>query len=718
MDDALLDAVLERVGQRPLKAEAEALLLAACTGEDELRTPTSVRLVLAVQGAGRATVELEWTESQDLGDAATAVQVEGEKRRGLDRLGWGEAIRAFRPFLSHSELEALLGRPSELYDLLADVLGLDDLTATSERLKLAVRSAEAPLSEVKKAVVPLLDRLRQVDDERATTCAVALNKRAWDLDTAERVASGAQLVTSGGARDELRRLAELRSPSLDEVTVTTTALREAASRLEAVLGTYAGRALKLADLLDAALVHHREHSDENCPVCGRRGALNSAWREETETTVARLRAEAAIADDAHLAAQRALISSNNLLLPEPQALQSEAVDGTLEARALWQTWLSAPGADGAAGLRARADHFEKHASALVNAVDEARQSAISKLGEQEDRWSPVAVEIATWCTTACGALAAAQHATALKDAEKWLKDAIDDLRNRRLEPLAAQCAAIWEQLRQESNVALGAIRLTGSATRRQVDFQVRVDGTEGAALSVMSQGEVNALALSVFLPRVTLPASPFGFLVIDDPVQAMDPAKVEGLARVLAGTAKERQVIVFTHDDRLPEAVRRLGLAATILEVTRRPGSVVDVRLALDPPARAIEDARAISADSGVPADVARRVVGGLCRMALEAAFAEVFRRSRLRAGDSHQAVEDRLLATSTSLTARAALALFGDAERGGEVLTKLNGWGGRWAGDTYQACNKGAHGRYEHDVAALIGDTERLVGKIRANIA
>jgi hypothetical protein len=187
---------------------------------------------------------------------------------------------------------------------------------------------------------------------------------------------------------------------------------------------------------------------------------------------------------------------------------------------------------------------------------------------------------------------------------------------------------------------------------------------------------------------------------------------------VLAGTAKERQVIVFTHDDRLPEAVRRLGLAATILEVTRRPGSVVDVRLALDPPARAIEDARAISADSGVPADVARRVVGGLCRMALEAAFAEVFRRSRLRAGDSHQAVEDRLLATSTSLTARAALALFGDAERGGEVLTKLNGWGGRWAGDTYQACNKGAHGRYEHDVAALIGDTERLVGKIRANIA
>ena len=47
-------------------------------------------------------------------------------------------------------------------------------------------------------------------------------------------------------------------------------------------------------------------------------------------------------------------------------------------------------------------------------------------------------------------------------------------------------------------------------------------------------------------PRATLPASPFRFLVIDDPVQAMDPAKVDGLARVLHRTVAVRQVIVFT----------------------------------------------------------------------------------------------------------------------------------------------------------------------------
>ena len=58
------------------------------------------------------------------------------------------------------------------------------------------------------------------------------------------------------------------------------------------------------------------------------------------------------------------------------------------------------------------------------------------------------------------------------------------------------------------------------------------------------------LAGSGAVPRGgALRASPFRFLFIDDPVQAMDPAKVDGLARVLESTAAG-QTIVFTHDYR------------------------------------------------------------------------------------------------------------------------------------------------------------------------
>jgi hypothetical protein len=144
----------------------------------------------------------------------------------------------------------------------------------------------------------------------------------------------------------------------------------------------------------------------------------------------------------------------------------------------------------------------------------------------------------------------------------------------------------------------------------------------------------------VFLPRAALADSPFRFMVIDDPVQSMDPAKVDGLARVLAEVGTRRQVVVFTHDERLPEAVRRLALEATVVEVTRRPGSVVEVRPAQDPVERYLDDARALIRSDEVAPDVAARVVPGFCRHAIEAACTVAVRRRRLERGDRHAHVD------------------------------------------------------------------------------
>jgi hypothetical protein len=233
----------------------------------------------------------------------------------------------------------------------------------------------------------------------------------------------------------------------------------------------------------------------------------------------------------------------------------------------------------------------------------------------------------------------------------------------------------------------------------------------------MSQGEVNALALSVFLPRATLPASPFRFLVIDDPVQAMDPAKVDGLARVLESTAADRQVIVFTHDNRLAQAVRHLSIPATILEVTRRPGSAVQIRTSLDPVEQALRDAGALTLDASVPTGVAARVVPLLCRTAVEAAFTEAIWRQQLRAGRRHDEIEDDLEAARVRLYPLAALALTGDTAKTGEVLPKLNAWGHR-CGDTYLALNKGAHVAHPGDLGSLTTDARALVAKIRAALS
>jgi hypothetical protein len=264
-------------------------------------------------------------------------------------------------------------------------------------------------------------------------------------------------------------------------------------------------------------------------------------------------------------------------------------------------------------------------------------------------------------------------------------------------------------------VDLDAVELGGAAQRRRVDLHVTVDGTEAGALGVMSQGELHSLALSLFLPRVTLSESPFRFISIDDPVQSMDPARVEGLARVLADTARTRQVIVFTHDDRLPDATRRLGIPATVLGVTRRAGSVVDVRQTADPVCSYLDDARAVALTGDLPTGVAKRVVPGFCRSAIEAACMDVVRRRRLARGDRHEDVEE-LLTVHARPHPLMALALLDDETKTGDVLPRLSRVG-KWAVDAFQACKLGAHESYDGDLTELIRSTERLADVVAREV-
>jgi len=74
---------------------------------------------------------------------------------------------------------------------------------------------------------------------------------------------------------------------------------------------------------------------------------------------------------------------------------------------------------------------------------------------------------------------------------------------------------------------------------RKLVMDVSVDGTQTAALGVMSQGELHPLALSLFLPRAAASDSLFGFVVVDDPVRSVDPAKVRGPAKVLHGPGRD-----------------------------------------------------------------------------------------------------------------------------------------------------------------------------------
>ena len=300
----------------------------------------------------------------------------------------------------------------------------------------------------------------------------------------------------------------------------------------------------------------------------------------------------------------------------------------------------------------------------------------------------------------------------LKAAEDWLKATTGEIRRERFEPIESQAIEHWAALRQQSNVELERVMLEGTGSQRRVDLRVTVDGVAGAALGVMSQGELNAIALSLFLPRATLPESPFRFVVIDDPVQSMDPSRVDGLALVLADVAKHRQVVVFTHDDRLREAVGRLGIDATVIEVVRREDSGVELRESSDPVRRHLDDANALVRTTELPAHIANQVVPGFCRSAIEAACSAVIRRRWIGRGDPHVRVEDAL--AKAGLTERLAIALYDDDRRGKDVSAKLNRWGVEFA-DAWAIANRGAHAGYGGSLADLVRNTERLCLRIKA---
>jgi energy-coupling factor transporter ATP-binding protein EcfA2 len=491
-----------------------------------------------VEGAGAAVVQRTWPDGADFANSSVYVQFRGEKRTGLEQPGWSAALADHRPFLAHSEIEAFFGSPSGLYELLASVLGLEDLNVAAARLRQARLSWESAFKEVTKSLRDLLIRLEGTADERARSCLAALSGRTPDLVAAKQIAAGTRARDDGSELGRLRRLAQLTAPAEDEVRDVAAAVREAAAGLEAVAGSSAGRAQALAALLAAALQHHEAHGDGDCPVCGRPGALTAQWRQATEQEVARLAREAQDAEDAERAAAGARRHALTPVQPCPPVLSEAAPWGVDPGPALaaWAKWAAVPDPGApltAAGLHALADHLEQALHSVTAELGSLSADADAKYAERVDAWAPVAAAVSAWCASAVRAQVGLAPVASVKAAEAWLKAATDEIRNQRLAPLATQAKSIWAMLRQESNVDLGAIRLAGSSTQRHVELDVSVDGAPGSALGVMSQGEVNALALAVFLPRARLPASPFRFLVIDDPVQAMDPAKVDGLARVL-----------------------------------------------------------------------------------------------------------------------------------------------------------------------------------------
>lgn len=672
--------------------------------------PCAIMLELRVDGAPAPTrIRRSWTPGGDLTPATVEVTTADGAWYSLDALDLGRPLELYRPFLTAGDLGRLVtSTPSALHDSINSILGLELLGDADRRMMGAIRPVDAALKDLRERRLALRTALAGIVDERAARAAHLLAAASPDLDRLDAILA----EPIGDDADETvgfhRRLAALTLPELATVLRLAEELAKAAVDAQRFEAGHSRASVLTAELLRLAIDHHTETGDELCPVC-RTGVLDTTWRQRAtgaldelrETMVAAKRAASVLTELTRRA--RAVVDSVQLPTGHSTNIALETVRA--EIAVLHSAPRSAP--DLAAHLSGRYPQ-------VAQAIADVRSRAEDLLRQRDSAWQAVVAELRAWSAAARRAPALQADQRRLKNAREWLKATGEDIRNARLAPFAAHSQHIWSQLRQESNVELGGLALQGNSTRRKVEFRVSVDGTEeGTSLGVMSQGELQALGLATFLPRSCATESPFRFVVIDDPVQSMDPSKVDGLARVLAELAEERQVVVFTHDRRLPDAVRRLEIDAQVLEVVRAERSVVTVRPGLDPVTRYLDDARAVALSGNIPKEVCAPVVAELCRSALEAACHRVVWRRRAGRGERHLAIEEVLDRAGKSITKALALAVFDDIERGGDVLDHLNRTHGRPAGAAYVACRKGVHGNWHGDLPDLVRQVRRITEAI-----
>src|SRR5690606_12680090 len=199
--------------------------------------------------------------------------------------------------------------------------------------------------------------------------------------------------TDESAIVQLRRLAQLQPPSLDQVAEAAKALRRALAAQAELAGSSAETNAALAGLLESA-VSYVEAEGGPCPLCLR--PLDAKWQEEARDRLTQAKSAAATMREATAELRRCMVALRSLITPMPAALdQVEAHGLPTTARDAWRAWADAPDDPGAL-----CDHAETRALELAETLTELNAAARTQLESLESTWRPLARRLGTWLDAA------------------------------------------------------------------------------------------------------------------------------------------------------------------------------------------------------------------------------------------------------------------------------------------------------------------------------
>ena len=156
--------------------------------------PAQIRIDIAEEGSGTTTIGVDWPSGGEVpvGSMQQWIQRKGQRREPVSVLGWDAALTMYRPLLSYDELSSILeGKPSEFYDHLYRLLGLEQLTTAIDVLDAEAKRLRQPAVELKRVADTLKPELAAHQDSRAAVALAQVKKSKPDLDVVRPLITGA-----------------------------------------------------------------------------------------------------------------------------------------------------------------------------------------------------------------------------------------------------------------------------------------------------------------------------------------------------------------------------------------------------------------------------------------------------------------------------------------------------------------------------------------------
>lgn len=540
----------------------------------------------------------------------------------LDDGTWQSALAGHRPVFGYAALERQVQTAANLLEFLEPLLAYGGCV---EALRAAVDEAAAPslaaATQFDNAVKQARDTVSTVDAERRRDDEPDLPPLTWPAI----VDDPGTWLAAHALTDEATEITEV---TLGHGERVRAALDQAVAALDEVEAAETSLHARLAGPLHAlhAAAATLDDPGRTCPVCG---SADVAWVPSLAEQLDGLVALDQLLTTARAQLRRLGGALTHDLEPVVEVLEHGVCDPdvviaakpAIETSAVLRSRLDehggTPTADTRAALRAAAEALT--GDAWSAAVAEAASQAEHRAGWLRARRAAVVPLLHVW----------AEAATAGRDAESWsaARTSVGELRNavraERAGALNTLAATAVRDLLADVGLTLTHV----SVQTYQAGLRVTDASGQPVELSMLSAGQRNALLLAPLL--AVAQGGPFRFLVIDDPVHALDEIRVDLLARKLHDIAQNRRVLVLTHDERLTEHLIALTPTCDVHSIERDAATGAVVTTARGAMWTVlISDARGTLAEIGKqprgvtipPTDLVR----GFCRMAVDAALRQL----------------------------------------------------------------------------------------------